>query len=99
MAKKKSAQTPAVLELDYQLAELPSSQHRAGLAGLVLMVRWLERIGTNTGICELTRLDQYGATLKINQQGVAALFDEVYAAWREEKEELKLRPNETAYFG
>ena len=41
MAKKKTAHTPAVLELDYQLAELPSSQHRAGLAGLVLMVRWL----------------------------------------------------------
>ena len=28
------------LSLEYNLAELPSSQHRAGLAGLVLMVEW-----------------------------------------------------------
>src|SRR6266568_1793167 len=83
MAKRKTAQTPAVLELDYQLAELPSSQHRAGLAGVVLMVRWLERLGTNTGICELTRLDQYGATLRIDKHGLKGLFDEVYAASKE----------------
>ena len=38
MAKKKKAQALETLEIDYQLAELPSSQHRAGLAGLVLMV-------------------------------------------------------------
>lgn len=31
------------LELTYQLAELPSAQHRAGLAGLVLMVQYLHR--------------------------------------------------------
>jgi len=36
MAKKKTAPKIEVLELDYSLAELPSSQHRAGLAGLVL---------------------------------------------------------------
>lgn len=86
MAKKKSAETVEVLELDYQLAELPSSQHRAGLAGLVLMVRWLERLGTNKGICELTRVDEYGATLRIDKAGLEALFDEVYAASKEEQE-------------
>ena len=41
MAKKKTVPGIEVLELDYSLAELPSSQHRAGLAGLVLMVQWL----------------------------------------------------------
>ena len=88
MAKKrakKDAATISVLELEYQLAELPSSQHRSGLAGLVLMVRWLERQGTRKGICELTRVDEYGATLQIDELGLESLFNEVYAASREEQ--------------
>ena len=75
-----------VLTLDYQLTELPSSQHRAGLAGLVLMEGWLRRLGTNKGICELTRLDEWGATLRIDLPGLEALFNEVYAATKEEQE-------------
>src|SRR5436305_10705698 len=86
MAKKKIAQTTEVLELNYQLAELPSSQHRAGLAGLVLMARWLERQGTNKGSCELIRLDELGATLRMNEHGLEALFDEVYGAYKEDRE-------------
>lgn len=84
MAKAKAAGVEPVM-LDYQLAELPSSQHRAGLAGLVLMVRWLERQGTNRGVCELTRLDERGATLRIDLPGLEALFDEVYGATIEEQ--------------
>lgn len=91
MAKSKRAPQVEVLVLDYQLAELPSSQHRAGLAGLVLMVDWLKRQGINKGICEITRLDDRGVTLRINQEGLAALFDEVYAASKEEVEEAKPR--------
>jgi CRISPR-associated protein Cmx8 len=86
MAKKKATPKIEILDLDYHLAELPSSQHRAGLAGLVLMVQWLKRQGTHKGICDVTRLDERGATLRINQDGLAALFDEVYAASKEEQE-------------
>jgi len=43
-----------LLELDYSLAELPSAQHRAGLAGLVMMVRWLERAPSEEGHVQLT---------------------------------------------
>ena len=91
MAKKKTVPGIEVLELDYNLAELPSSQHRAGLAGLVLMVHWLKRQGTHKGICEIIRLDERGTTLRINQEGLVALFDEVYAASMEEVEEPKPR--------
>ena len=80
MAKKKTLPGIKVLDLAYNLAELPSSQHRAGLAGLVLMVQWLKRQGPPTDMCDITRLDEHGATLRINQEGLAALFDEVYAA-------------------
>jgi CRISPR-associated protein Cmx8 len=91
MAKKAAIQPVELLELDYQLAELPSSQHRAGLAGLVLMVKWLARQGTNRGICELARLDALGATLSINEAGLEALFNELFAASLEKQEEPKLR--------
>src|SRR5882672_10183875 len=86
MAKKKTTPGIDVVELDYNLADLPSSQHRAGLAGLVLMIQWLERQGTPKGMCDIARLDDRGATLRINQEGLAALFDEVYAASKEEQE-------------
>jgi len=96
MAEKKTKQkeqAPDVLELSYQLAELPSSQHRAGLAGLVLMVDWLKRQPNKQGICEITHLDARGAALKINQQGLEDLFNEVYAATREEQDRAQLMKN------
>jgi CRISPR-associated protein Cmx8 len=89
MARKNTMPVIEVLKLDYQLAELPSSQHRAGLAGLVLMVQWLKRQGAHQGICDITRLDERGTTLRINQDGLAALFDELYAASNEEQERLQ----------
>src|ERR671924_947890 len=89
MAKKKTAPEIEILALDYKLAELPSSQHRAGLAGLVLMVQWLKQQDTHKGLCEILRLDEHGATLHINQDGLATLFDEVYAASKEEQERLQ----------
>jgi CRISPR-associated protein Cmx8 len=84
---KKTVEKPDVLELNFQLAELPSSQHRAGLAGLVLMVNWLKKQPEEKrqGTCEITRLDERGATLKINEFGLSDLFNQVYAASKEEQ--------------
>lgn len=78
------------LELEYELAKLPSAQHRAGLAGLVLMVKYLcdsqpwfqER---ERAILELHHLNEFGATLKLNLQGLQALFDITYQAFSEER--------------
>lgn len=91
MAKNKQQIVDKLL-LDYHLAELPSSQHRDGLAGLVLVVQWLqddpafqEKVKAGA-ICRITRLDDNGATLEINQAGVEALFDEIYAANLEERD-------------
>lgn len=99
MAKSTTKNTMAVdlLTLDYQLAELPSSQHRAGLAGLVLVIRWLNRQPefrqkvASGAICHLKRLDEKGATLEINQTGLEALFDEIYASTSEQTRSTKLR--------
>jgi len=99
LAKRTSKNTVDVLTLDYHLAELPSSQHRAGLAGLVCIIRWLERQPdfkekvANGAISRLTRLDDLGATLEVNQAGIEALFNEIYAASTEEQERPQLLKN------
>ena len=81
------------IELTYQLAELPSAQHRAGLAGLVLIVRevteyqrdrFAERF-ENGAVLELKNLTELGVTLRLNREGLAALFDLTYAAFEEER--------------
>jgi CRISPR-associated protein Cmx8 len=72
------------ITLEYNLAELPSSQHRAGLAGLVLMVQWHNTNPDKKGVCDITHLSETGATLEIDQEGLQSLFDKVYAASKEE---------------
>ncbi len=74
---------PEHLTLEYNLAELPSSQHRAGLAGLVLMVEWHDENPDKKGICRITK-EETSATLEIDQEGLQSLFDKVYAASKEE---------------
>lgn len=82
---------PGPLTLSYSLAELPSAQHRAGLAGLVLFVRWLGQQRAIRGICELPSVNESGATIRLDQEGVRGIFDELYAASEEEKEEKQPR--------
>ena len=62
------------VRLDYRLEDLPSAQHRAGLAGLVLLARWLAR-PDGLGLAALT---PEGATLDLTRAGLELLFDEVY---------------------
>lgn len=89
-AVKRPAAEQTVLRLQYSLAELPSAQHRAGLAGLVLMVRWLERQPGATGRCAI-EVDDRGATLEVDLPGMKRLFDALYDASQEEQESGQLR--------
>lgn len=81
---RKAAAADPVLELAYDLDRLPSSQHRAGLAGLLLMCEWRERqlegSGQPHGICDLVLHGPRTATLRIDRRGLESLFDHVYAA-------------------
>ena len=79
------------IEVRWELADLPSAQHRAGLAGLVLVSEWLPRSTTPvTGVIEV-RADADGATLRVNREGMRNLFDELYAASHEENAENQVR--------
>jgi CRISPR-associated protein Cmx8 len=102
LAKTKAKVTEIeVLTLEYKLAELPSSQHRAGLAGLALIYRWLNEENAefkkkfdNGAVFKVTESDEgMGANLEINRAGLEALFDEIYAANRELTKENKIRLN------
>ncbi len=102
MPAKAKAAAPETIELDYHLAELPSSQHRAGLAGLVLMIGWLQKQRNPKGLCEVTHIDERAAKIRLDQDGLKALLDELYAATREEqsrpqpfKDKPPLRKEET----
>ena len=77
------------IELKYQLAELPSVQHRAGLAGLVLMTKelrqqpWFDE--RDNPVVEFINITEYSAILKLNLEGLKALFDLAYKASKEER--------------
>ena len=83
-ARKKHGSLEGPVLLDWSLAELPSSQHRAGLAGLVSMVEWVGRDPDPKGVCQLTRLDRGGATLQVDASGLGRLLDATYEASLEE---------------
>jgi CRISPR-associated protein Cmx8 len=84
------------LTLSFELAELPSSQHRAGLAGLVMMIEWIKRLPAERrqGKLDVARFDESGLTVEIDRQGLRDLLDETYAASTEEywrKDPLKTK--------
>lgn len=91
MSAAKSRTTKAVpaseLVLEYDLGGLPSSQHRAGLAGLVLMCRWLTGQARNylRGTCVIEDLTAHRLVLRLDRDGLASLFDQAYGAAREER--------------
>lgn len=70
----------------WNLTELPSAQHKAGLAGLAICVQYLQRKPDRKGVCEIVSLDPAGLTLRVDREGMQALFDDVYDAALKEKE-------------
>jgi CRISPR-associated protein Cmx8 len=88
-------QKPNLVTLEYQLHQLPSSQHRSGLAGLILKIQWLQqqeafKDSVDT-VCKVIHVDADKATLKFNLAGLTALFRSHYSASFVEREQLKPR--------
>lgn len=68
------------VELSFTLSELPSSQHKAGLAGLIMMLEHL-----NAGRREkfLFSVNDSGASFSISKDELKTILDEVYSASEE----------------
>jgi hypothetical protein len=78
-ASPRPAQGP--ITLTWTLAELPSAQHRAGLAGLAMMVDYTRRLGLKPGeTLAVSKIDEAMFTLEMDLGGLAALFERTYAA-------------------
>lgn len=82
--KRPAEEATGPIELRWELADLPSSQHKAGLAGLALCVEFLSRKPDLKGVCQMIRLDEGGLTLRVDAAGMQELFDVIYAATLEE---------------
>jgi len=89
-AKKAAKDTPeGPISVRWNLAELPSAQHKAGLGGLAICVGYLQRKADRAGICEIETIDPGGLTLKVDRAGMQSLFDDIYAASLDEQERDK----------
>ncbi|NBO64459.1 MAG: type I-MYXAN CRISPR-associated protein Cmx8 [Acidobacteria bacterium] len=84
LMRKKRDSYPELLEIEYRLAELPTSQHRAGLAGLVLLADWIKKEYVSRGICDV-EISSRNVTFYVDQLGLSELFNGLFAASREEQ--------------
>jgi CRISPR-associated protein Cmx8 len=70
----------------YDLFDLPTAQHKAGLAGLILNIRSMEERAKRDGkiaaecIPQVTSLTTTSATITFTEQSVQGLMDDLYAA-------------------
>jgi CRISPR-associated protein Cmx8 len=73
-----------LLTLKYVLTQLPSSQHRAGIAGLILLTWWLQKQPEFKSLInaelEVTDLDTDTVTVKFNLAGFTALMKSHFSA-------------------
>jgi CRISPR-associated protein Cmx8 len=92
MIKKQALE---LVTLEYQLSQLPSSQHRSGLAGLILKIQWLRQQETFKdsvdAACEVIHLDADKATIQFNLMGLTLLLRSNYSASFEDREYRKIK--------
>lgn len=80
-AKPTAAETSLVL--DYDLLDLPTAQHKAGLAGLLIHLESLSQRKV-PGAPVVERIEPLGAGIRVTRESLQVLFDDLYAAHPEE---------------
>ena len=91
-----------LVTLEYRSSQLPSSQHRAGLAGLILKIQWLQEQAefkrSIDAVCKIIDLDACKVTIQFNLAGLTALLKSHYSASFEDRESKKIRTKGTQEF-
>lgn len=97
---------PAAVTVSYDLFDLPTAQHKAGLAGLLFQIRHMEsKTPKPTAIPEVTEETATSATITFTAESTQCLFDDLYAAtvsgewFRQKKSKEELRGERTQEIG
>lgn len=87
MAKKSAKPAPpAEIEVSYDLRDLPSAQHKAGLAGLLLQIENMcerQQVGQLPSSCEIPKVIERTPTtarVRFTERSLQDLFDDLYDA-------------------
>src|SRR5579871_3362437 len=71
----------------YDLFDLPTAQHKAGLAGLILQIQYMGKTKRNypkDGIPVIEEMTCTSATVRFTEKSIHGLFDAIYEAeWNE----------------
>jgi CRISPR-associated protein Cmx8 len=79
MAKKAR---PATVTVTYDLFDLPTAQHKAGLAGLLLQIASMRNRKPGTCIPNVVKQTATQAIIAFSEDSMKALFDDLYDADR-----------------
>jgi CRISPR-associated protein Cmx8 len=79
---KPAASDTDALRLEYDLYSLPTAQHRAGLAGLVLQIKAMEPKKAPI----IASVDPHSVTITFSKQSMIDLLDDLYDAAKVEAE-------------
>lgn len=89
MSAVKKTQEMESIPLTYDLSELPSAQHKAGLAGLLILIESL-KAREQGPLPEIALSGSRNVTIKLTQQSLGVLLDDVYdARWVEKQSSTK----------
>lgn len=80
--------------LTYELADLPTAQHKAGLAGLLLMIDSLDKRKIEP-LPVIERLSSMGASITFTLESLQTVFDDLYdGSWEETPSKTKWKDKE-----
>ncbi|MGB5686148.1 MAG: type I-MYXAN CRISPR-associated protein Cmx8 [Candidatus Electrothrix sp.] len=71
----------SALTLHYSLFDLPSAQHKAGLAGLLVMIKSMQKRGLEP-LPEIRDLGPTGVTISLTGESLQRLYDDFFASQR-----------------
>src|SRR4051794_32947209 len=86
MAKIKAKPQPETITIRYDLHELPTAQHKAGLAGLILQIESMNErkarglLGSDVEVPEIVEKSLAAAAIRFTSRSVQSLFDDLYSA-------------------
>jgi CRISPR-associated protein Cmx8 len=94
MSKTKPGASVDTVLVRYDLFDLPTAQHKAGLAGLILQIRHMQQPERNFAVDEIPDMEVSPtlATIRFTKKSVQALFDDLYDASPELKTVKKKWP-------